>query len=70
MKFPHFDQGFFDFLKKLTLHDIKINSFENVSPGISPRFFNQNILQNAPLKNIPSTHANATSLVAKLLRLS
>ena len=29
MKFPHFDQGFFDFLKKLTLHDIKINSFEN-----------------------------------------
>ena len=47
-----------------------INSFENVSPGIKPRFFNQYIEQKAPEKNTPSTHANATNLVAKLDRLS
>jgi hypothetical protein len=38
-----------------------------VSPGISPRFFNQNIAQKLPEKNIPSTAANAISLSAKLL---
>ena len=49
---------------------LDISSFENVSPGMSPRFLSQNMLQNEPEKNIPSTHANATSRVAKLLRLS
>ena len=48
----------------------EISSFENVRPGNNPRFFNQKILQNAPEKNIPSTQANATKRVAKLLRLS
>jgi hypothetical protein len=45
---------------------LDINSFENVSPGIKPLFFNQNIAQNEPEKNIPSTHAKATSLTANL----
>ena len=38
-----------------------INSFEKVKPGIKPRFFNQNIEQNAPEKKIPSTAAKAIS---------
>ena len=38
------------------------NSFENVSPGIKPLFFNQNMEQNAPEKKIPSTAANAINL--------
>ena len=38
----------------------------NVKPGIKPLFFNQNIAQKLPLKNIPSTHANATRRVVKL----
>ena len=41
-----------------------ISSFENVKPGIKPRFFNQNIAQNEPEKKIPSTAAKATSLCA------
>jgi hypothetical protein len=41
-----------------------INSFEKVKPGINPRFLSQNIAQNEPEKNIPSTAANATSLSA------
>jgi len=45
---------------------LDITSFENVSPGIKPLFFNQNIAQNEPEKNIPSTHAKATSLTANL----
>jgi len=44
---------------------LEINSFENVSPGISPRFFNQKIEQKAPEKKIPSIAAKATSLSAK-----
>ena len=42
----------------------QINSLENVNPGIKPRFFNQKIAANEPLKNIPSTAANATNLSA------
>ncbi|AKU37468.1 ORF_053L [Scale drop disease virus] len=38
-----------------------INSFENVNPGIKPRFFNQNMAANDPEKKMPSTTANATS---------
>jgi len=37
-----------------------------VSPGIKPLFFSQNIAQKLPEKKIPSTHANATNLYAKL----
>jgi len=33
----------------------------NAKPGISPRFFNQNIDANEPEKKIPSTAANATT---------
>ena len=36
----------------------EISSLENVRPGIRPLFFNQNILQKAPEKNIPSTEFN------------
>ena len=32
---------------------LEINSFEKVSPGINDLFFNQNIAQNDPEKNIP-----------------
>lgn len=39
----------------------KISSFENVSPGIMPRFFSQKIEAKLPEKNIPSTAAKATS---------
>jgi hypothetical protein len=39
-----------------------MSSFENVKPGIKPRFFNQNIDAKAPEKNIPSTAAKATNL--------
>ena len=49
-----------------TPSSLEINSFEKVSPGIRPRFFNQNIEQNAPLKNIPSTAAKAIKRSAKL----
>ncbi len=37
-----------------------INSLLNVKPGITPRSRNQKIDANDPLKNIPSTQANAT----------
>lgn len=47
-----------------------INSLLNVNPGIKPLFFNQNIAQKLPLKNIPSTQANATKRVVKLESLS
>ncbi|MNE82150.1 hypothetical protein D3C80_1788500 [compost metagenome] len=43
----------------------EINSLENDSPGIKPRFFNQKIEQNEPEKKIPSTAANATNRSAK-----
>ncbi|KAL2455577.1 Uncharacterized protein Adt_47206 [Abeliophyllum distichum] len=36
------------------------NSFEKVKPGINPRFFNQNIEQKLPEKNISSTQAKAS----------
>ncbi len=39
-----------------------MNSLLKVRPGINPLFFNQNIAAKEPEKNIPSTHANATSL--------
>jgi hypothetical protein len=39
-----------------------MSSFENVRPGMRPRFFSQNIAANDPEKKMPSTHANATSL--------
>ena len=45
---------------------LEINSFEKVSPGISPLFFNQKIEQNEPEKKIPSTAAKAIILWAKL----
>ena len=48
---------------------LDISSLEKVRPGIRPRFFNQKIEQNDPEKKIPSTQANATSLVAKLSSL-
>jgi hypothetical protein len=37
-----------------------MSSFENVNPGMSPRFFNQNIEAKEPEKKMPSTAANAT----------
>ena len=71
---------FFSFLSKILYNNtansvcnassLLINSFENVNPGNIPRFFNQKIAQKAPEKNIPSTQANATNLVAKFERLS
>ena len=39
-----------------------INSFENVNPGIKPRFFNQKMAAKEPEKKMPSTQAKATSL--------
>ena len=43
---------------------LEISSFEKVSPGIKPLFFSQNIEQKLPEKKIPSTTANATTLLA------
>ncbi|KAJ7502345.1 hypothetical protein B0H11DRAFT_1620356, partial [Mycena galericulata] len=37
-----------------------MSSFENVRPGMRPRFFIQKIEANEPEKKIPSTAANAT----------
>ena len=45
-----------------------INSFENVSPGIRPLFFNQNIAQKLPEKKIPSTHAECFFALGYLKR--
>ncbi|VVD02492.1 unnamed protein product [Leptidea sinapis] len=42
------------------------SSLLNVSPGMRPRFFSQNIEAKLPEKNIPSTAANATILSPKL----
>jgi len=39
----------------------EMSSLLKVRPGISPRFFNQNIAAKLPLKKIPSTAANATT---------
>ena len=39
----------------------EISSFENVSPGMSPRFLSQKIAAKEPLKKIPSTAAKATT---------
>jgi hypothetical protein len=38
----------------------EISSFENVRPGMRPRFLSQKIAQKLPLKKMPSTAANAT----------
>jgi hypothetical protein len=43
-----------------------MSSLLKVSPGMSPRFFNQKIAQKLPEKKMPSMAANATSLSAKL----
>jgi len=48
---------------------LEISSFENVNPGINDLFFNQNIAQKLPEKNIPSTAAKATILSANLFFL-
>jgi hypothetical protein len=47
----------------------EMSSFENVRPGIRPRFLSQKIAQNEPEKKMPSTHANATRRCAKLRSL-
>ena len=47
-----------------------INSLEKVNPGIKPLFFNQNIAAKLPEKNMPSTHANATSRTRKGYRVN
>lgn len=47
-----------------------ISSLENVSPGIRPRFFSQNIAAKQPEKNMPSTAAKATKRSAKVERMS
>ena len=39
-----------------------MSSFENVKPGIKPRFLSQKIEANDPEKNMPSTAANAITL--------
>src|SRR6056300_419308 len=43
----------------------EMSSLEKQRPGMRPRFFNQKIAQKLPLKNIPSTHANANRRSAK-----
>ena len=43
-----------------------ISSLLKQRPGIIPRFLSQKIAQKLPLKKMPSTAANATSLSAKL----
>lgn len=40
---------------------LDINSLLKVRPGIKPLFFNQKMAAKLPLKNIPSTAANATT---------
>lgn len=47
----------------------EMSSLEKVRPGMRPRFLSQKMAQKLPLKNIPSTHANATKRCAKLLSL-
>lgn len=51
-------------------HYLLISSFEKVSPGIRPRFFNQKMAANAPEKKIPSTAAKAHSRSGKVASLS
>ena len=48
----------------------EMSSLEKVRPGMSPRFFNQKMAANDPLKKMPSTAAKATSLDAKVEFLS
>jgi hypothetical protein len=43
-----------------------MSSLLNVNPGISPRFLSQNMEAKDPLKNIPSTAANAIKRSAKV----
>mmetsp|Transcript_19152 Transcript_19152/g.57762 ORF Transcript_19152/g.57762 Transcript_19152/m.57762 type:complete len:309 (+) Transcript_19152:200-1126(+) len=43
----------------------EMSSFENVRPGIRPRFFSQKSAQKEPEKKMPSTAAKATSRSAK-----
>ena len=38
-----------------------MSSFENVRPGMSPRFLSQKMAANEPEKKIPSTAAKATT---------
>ena len=45
---------------------LEINSLLKHNPGSIPLFFNQNIEQNAPLKNNPSTIENAINLCPKV----
>ena len=47
-----------------------ISSFEKVRPGMSPRFFIQNMEAKEPEKNIPSTAAKAMRRSAKVERWS
>mmetsp|Transcript_1694 Transcript_1694/g.5333 ORF Transcript_1694/g.5333 Transcript_1694/m.5333 type:complete len:214 (+) Transcript_1694:701-1342(+) len=48
---------------------LEISSLLKHRPGMIPRFLSQKMAQKDPEKNRPSTHAKATSLVAKLLPL-
>ncbi|KAH9511215.1 hypothetical protein DERF_009686 [Dermatophagoides farinae] len=48
----------------------EINSFENVRPGIRPRFLSQKIAANEPEKKIPSTAANAIKRSANVTESS
>ena len=50
----------------LCTSSLEMSSFENVSPGMSPRFLSQKMAQKDPEKKMPSTHANATRRCAKL----
>lgn len=51
----------------LCTSSLEMSSFENVSPGMSPRFLSQKMAQKDPEKKIPSTTANAIRRSAKLL---
>ena len=47
-----------------------MSSFENVNPGMSPRFLSQKMEAKAPLKKMPSTAAKAMRRWAKVDCLS
>lgn len=49
----------------LCTSSLEMSSFENVSPGMSPRFLSQKMAQKEPEKKIPSTTAKAISRSAK-----
>jgi len=48
----------------------EMSSFENVRPGMRPRFLSQKMEAKDPLKKIPSTAAKATRRCAKVEFLS